>query len=145
MRSFSLAVLLVLVPFQNKVSERVRVSKILDIENAKSNIIRVAPPYDRFEPCGEYLLIASRSDQEDGVKMAYYEGEDLKDGNKEVVRYSRFDQLSVEIDEKLKSPEIILRLVAPPQPIFIYRMSRKDYETMPCLPKVQKRAGKKNR
>jgi hypothetical protein len=121
---------------QDDVAERVQLSKIKDIENAKSNIKRVAPPYINFETCGDYLIIASQSSP-DAVKIAYYEGKETKEG--EVVRYSRFGRPVVEIDDSLKAPEILLRAVAPPKPVFYYRMSQKDYATMPCLPKPEKK------
>ena len=69
--------------------------------------------------------------------MAYYKGNEAKEG--EVVRYSMFRRLVVEIDDSLKSPEILLRAVAPPKPVFYYRMSQKDYATMPCIPKPEKK------
>ena len=37
---------------QDDAAERVQLSKIKDIEKAKSNIKRVAPPYINFETCG---------------------------------------------------------------------------------------------
>ena len=123
---------------QNDVAERVQLSKIKDIEKAKSNIKRVAPPYVNFEPCGDYLIIASQ-DSPDAVKMAYYEGREIKKGEGEVRRYSSFRQVAVEIDDSLKAPEILMKLVAPPKPPFYYRMSQKDYATMPCLPKPEKK------
>lgn len=48
-----------------------------------------------------------------------------------------FRRLVVEIDNKLEAPEVLFRAVAPPEPVFYYRMSQKDYETMPCLPKPE--------
>jgi TonB family protein len=72
---------------QDDVAERVQLSKIKDVEKAKSNIKRVAPPYVNFEPCGDYLIIASQ-DSPDAVKMAYYEGREIKKGEGEVRRYS---------------------------------------------------------
>ena len=121
---------------QNDVAERVQLSKIKDIEKAKSNIKRVAPPFINFETCGDYLIIASQSSPDD-PKMAYCEGNEIKEG--EVVRYYAFRRLVVEIDDSLKAPEILLKAVAPPKPVFYYRMSQKDYETMPCLPKPEKK------
>jgi hypothetical protein len=114
----------------------VRLSKIKDVEKAKSNIKRVAPPYINFETCGDYLIIASQSSP-DAVKMAYYEGIEDKEG--EVASYSMFRRLVVEIDDSLKAPEILAKAVAPPKPVFYYRMSRKDYASMPCLPKLGKK------
>lgn len=113
-----------------------QLSKIKDIEKAKSNIKRVAPPFVNFETCGDYLIIASQSSP-DAAKMAYCEGNDIKEG--EVVRYFAFRRLVVEIDDSLKAPEILVKAVAPPKPIFYYRMSQKDYATMPCLPKPEKK------
>ena len=123
---------------QDDAAERVQLSKIKDIEKAKSNIKRVAPPYINFETCGDYLIIASQSSP-DAVKMAYYEGKETKKGEGEVIRYSSFRQVAVEIDDSLKAPEILMKLVAPPKPVFYYRMSQKDYATMPCLPKPEKK------
>jgi hypothetical protein len=78
---------------QDDVAERVQLSKIKDVEKAKSNIKRVAPPYVNFEPCGDYLIIASQ-DSPDAVKMAYYEGREIKKGEGEVRRYSSFRQVA---------------------------------------------------
>jgi len=69
--------------------------------------------------------------------MAYCEGNEIKEG--EVVRYYAFRRLVVEIDDSLIAPEILLKAVAPPKQVFYYRMSQKDYETMPCLPKPEKK------
>ncbi len=121
---------------QDDVAERVQLSKIKDVERAKSNIKRVSPPYINFETCGDYLITASQNSP-DALKMAYYEGKEIKEG--EVVRYSMFRRLVVEIDDSLKAPEILMRAVAPPKPVFYYRMSQKDYATMPCLPKPEKK------
>ena len=136
MKTLLFVLLLSVASIQDDVAERVRLSKIKDIEAAKSNIKRVAPPYTNFEPCGDYLIIASQTSP-DTVKMAYYEGKEAKEG--EVVRYSAFRRLVVEIDDSLKSPEVLMRVIAPPKPLFYYRMSQKDYETMPCLPKPEKK------
>jgi hypothetical protein len=136
MKTLLFVFLLTALSVQDDVAERVRLSKIKDVDAAKRNIKRVAPPYTNFEPCGEYLIIASRSSP-GAVKMAYYEGKEAKEG--EVVRYSMFRQLVVEIDDSLKAPEILMRAVAPPKPVFTYRMSQKDYATMPCLPKPEKK------
>jgi hypothetical protein len=51
--------------------------------------------------------------------------------------------VTVEIDDSLKAPEILMKLVAPPKPVFYYRMSQKDYATMPCLPKPEKEGVKR--
>jgi hypothetical protein len=136
MKTLLFVLLLTALSVQDDIAERVRLSTIKDVERAKSNIKRVAPPYINFETCGDYLIIASQSSP-DAVKMAYYEGKEDKEG--EVVRYSMFQRLVVEIDDSLKAPEVLMRAVAPPKPVFYYRMSRKDYATMPCLPKLEKK------
>jgi hypothetical protein len=51
---------------------------------------------------------------------------------------ARRKRASRKIDDSLKAPEILLRAVAPPKPVFYYRMSQKDYANMPCLPKPEK-------
>jgi hypothetical protein len=138
MKTLLFVLLVMALSVQDDVEERVQLSKIKDVEKAKSNIKRVAPPYVNFEPCGEYLIIASQ-DSPDTVKMAYYEGVEIKKGESEVRRYSSFRRVAVEIDDSLKGPEILMKLVAPPKPPFYYRMSQKDYATMPCLPKPEKK------
>jgi hypothetical protein len=136
MKPLLLVLLVTALSVQDDVAERVQLSKIKDVERAKSNIKRVSPPYINFETCGDYLIIASQNSP-DALKMAYYEGKEIKEG--EVVRYSMFRRLVVEIDDSLKAPEILMRAVAPPKPVFYYRMSQKDYATMPCLPKPEKK------
>jgi hypothetical protein len=138
MRTFLFVFVATALSIQDDVHERVQLSKIKDVENAKSNIKRVAPPYVNFETCGDYLIIASQ-DSPDAVKMAYYEGKETKKGEGEVRRYSSFRKVAVEIDDSLNAPEILMRVVAPPKPVFYYRMSQKDYATMPCLPKPEKK------
>jgi hypothetical protein len=71
--------------------------------------------------------------------MAYYEGKEIKKGEGEVIRYSSFRKVDVKIDDSLKAPEILMKLVAPPKPAFYYRMSQKDYATTACLPKPEKK------
>ena len=87
MKTLLFVLLVMALSVQDDVEERVQLSKIKDVEKAKSNIKRVAPPYVNFEPCGEYLIIASQ-DSPDTVKMAYYEGVEIKKGESEVRRYS---------------------------------------------------------
>lgn len=120
---------------QPRVEEQVRLSKIKDVEAAKDNIKRVAPPYVKFERCGEYFIIASQ-EEADKPKMIYYEGKEAK--GEKVQRYASFRDgvLTVEIDNKLKAPEVLLHAAMTP---YTYRMSQKDYETMPCLPKPKKK------
>jgi hypothetical protein len=98
MSTLLLILLVTALSVQDDVLERVQLSKIKDVEKAKSNIKRVAPPYINFETCGDYLIIASQSSP-DAVKMAYYEGKEIKEGA--VVRYSAFRRLVVEIDDGL--------------------------------------------
>jgi hypothetical protein len=94
-------------PVQDDVAERVRLSKIKDVERAKIDIKRVAPPFVN-----------------DAVKMAYYEGKETKEA--EVVRYSAFRPLVVEIDDDLKAPEVLLKAVARPD----------QYPTTECLKRI---------
>jgi hypothetical protein len=103
MNTLLLILLATVLSVQDDVADRVRLSKIKDIEKAKSNIKRVAPPFINFETCGDYLIIASQSSPNDPM-MAYCEGNEIKEG--EVVRYYAFRRLVVEIDDSLKAPEI---------------------------------------
>lgn len=131
MKILLFALLLSLASVQKSEVERVQLTKITDLEEIKKNIKRVAPPFVNFEPCGEYFVIASQNDSSKR-KMIYWQGKDAN--GKDVVKYAAFDWLEVNIDNSLKAPEVVVRAVAPPQPVFIYRMSQKDYKKSPCLP-----------
>jgi hypothetical protein len=136
MKTLLFVLLATALSIQDEVGERAQLSKIKDTEKAKSNIKRIAPQYINFETCGDYLIIASQNSP-DAVKMAYYELKEVKEGEGEIIKFSSFTQVSVEIDDNLKTPEILMKLVDPHKPFFYYRMSQKDYATMPCLPKPE--------
>lgn len=135
MKTFLLALLFLGFSVQPKIEEHVRLSKIKDVEIAKGNIRRVAPPYVKYEQCGEYFIIASQQEA-DKPKMIYYEGKEAK--GEKVQRYASFRDgvLTVEIDDKLKAPEVLLVAAMTP---YTYRMSQKDYQASPCLPKPKKK------
>ncbi len=120
-----------LIPIQKIAGERVKLTKITDLEEVKRYIKRAAPLYVNFEPCGQYFVIATQRDPRAARKMIYWQGKDAN--GKDIVKAVEFPVLEVQTDNSLKVPEVLVRPSGSPGPEFFYLMSYRDYKKMPCF------------